>query len=129
MTDDSQVDGNLKGMDVLDFEGWNNADWHGVFAHHHTEDVLVDFKGMDPTRGIQEHIDAMEAFVESAGGTPPQITSHPIGSVRASGPVSLASSRTVTAWSLWPSGATARSPRSTSGPDVPLALSLHGVAT
>ncbi|WP_445255942.1 hypothetical protein [Nocardioides aurantiacus] len=79
MTDDSQVDGNLKGMDVLDFEGWNNVDWHGVFAHHHTEDVLVDFKGMDPTRGIQEHIDAMEAFVESAGGTPPQITSHQIG--------------------------------------------------
>lgn len=36
---------------------------------------------MDPTRGIQEHIDAMEAFVESARGTPPQITSHRSGSV------------------------------------------------
>jgi hypothetical protein len=78
MSDDQQVGSNLKGMDVLDFEGWNNADWHGVFAHHHTEDVLVDWKGQEPTHGIQEHIDAMKAYVDSAGGTPPQITSHPI---------------------------------------------------
>ena len=42
MSNDEQVAGNLKGMDDLDFEGWNNADWHGVFAHHHTDDVLVD---------------------------------------------------------------------------------------
>ena len=57
MTDDQQVAGNLKGMDDLDFEGWNNADWHGVFAHHHTDDVVVDWKGQEPTRGVQEHID------------------------------------------------------------------------
>src|SRR3954447_23106108 len=31
-----------------------------------------------PTHGIQEHIDAMKAYVDSAGGTPPRITSHPI---------------------------------------------------
>jgi|SRR6476661_2310103 len=75
---DDQVNNNLKGMDDLDFDGWNNADWNGVFAHHHTDDVLVDWKGQPPTHGIQEHIDAMKAYVDSAGGTPPQITSHPI---------------------------------------------------
>ena len=75
---EDQVTANLKGMDDLDFIGWNNADWNGVFAHHHTDDVLVDWKGQAPTHGIEEHIDAMKAYVESAGGTPPQITSHPI---------------------------------------------------
>ena len=52
--------------------------WHGVFADHHTDDVLVDWKGQAPTHGIDQHIEAMKAYVESAGGTPPQITSHPI---------------------------------------------------
>jgi hypothetical protein len=75
---DQQVKRNLKGLDDLDFDGWNNADWDGVFAHHHTDDVLVDWKGQDPTRGVAEHISAMKAYVQSAGGTPPQITSHPI---------------------------------------------------
>ena len=75
---DDQVARNLAGMDDLDFTGWNNADWNGVFARHHTGDVLVDWKGQPQTRGIQEHIDAMIAYVDSAGGTPPQITSHPI---------------------------------------------------
>jgi hypothetical protein len=73
-----QVAANLKGMDDLDFTGWNNADWHGVFAHHHADDVYVDWKGQEPTRGIQEHIDAMKSYVDSAGGTPPQIVAHPI---------------------------------------------------
>ena len=73
-----QVSANLQGMDDFDFTAWNNADWHGVFAHHHTDDVLVDWKGQPATHGIDEHIDAMKAYVESAGGTPPQITSHPI---------------------------------------------------
>jgi hypothetical protein len=41
--------------------------------------VLVDVHGQQPTHGIEEHIDAMKALVEKAGGTPPQITSHPIG--------------------------------------------------
>lgn len=72
------VESNLQGMDDLDFTGWNNADWHGVFADHHTEDVYVGWKGQDPTRGIEEHIEAMKAYVESAGGAPPRITSHPI---------------------------------------------------
>jgi ketosteroid isomerase-like protein len=76
---DDNVSRNLTGMDDLDFEGWNNADWHGVFARHHTDDVLVDVKGQPVTHGIQEHIDAMEAFVRSTtGDTPVQITSHPI---------------------------------------------------
>jgi len=78
MSDDT-VQQNLQGMDDLDFTGWNNADWHGVFADHHTDDVLVDWKGQPPTQGVQEHIDAMVAYVEAAGGgTPPQILSHPI---------------------------------------------------
>ena len=42
---DEQVNKNIKGMDDLDFIGWNNADWRGVFADHHTDDVLVDWKG------------------------------------------------------------------------------------
>ena len=42
---DDQVRANLQGMDDLDFTGWNNADWNGVFAHHHTDDVFADWKG------------------------------------------------------------------------------------
>jgi hypothetical protein len=42
--EEDRVEGNLKGMDDLDFIGWNNADWNGVFAHHHTDDVLVDWR-------------------------------------------------------------------------------------
>lgn len=76
---DEKATKNLKGMDDLDFTGWNNADWNGVFARHHTDDVYVDWKGQKPTRGRQEHIDAMKAYVKSAGGTPPRIVSHPIG--------------------------------------------------
>jgi hypothetical protein len=76
MTED-QVNANLKAMDDLDFEGWNNADWQGVFAQQHADDVYVYFKG-DETRGINEHIDAMKAFVESVGGTQPKVVSHPI---------------------------------------------------
>jgi len=75
---EDQVNKNLKGMDDLDFIGWNKADWHGVFAHQHTDDVHVEMKGHEPTEGIDQHIDAMKAFVESAGGTPPQVASHPI---------------------------------------------------
>ena len=115
---DDQVRANLQGMDDLDFTGWNNADWNGVFAHHHTDDVLVDWKGQPVTHGIDEHIAAMKAYVESAGGTPPQITSHPIkfgsgewtcvvGEFEGSGRMV-----TVARWM-------AQSPRSTSGPEVP----------
>src|SRR6185312_10621511 len=75
---EEQVGRNTKGMDDLDFDGWNKADWNGVFADHHTSDVLVDWKGQEPTRGVQAHIDAMKAYVDAVGGTPPQITSHPI---------------------------------------------------
>jgi len=76
---DDQVKSNLKGMDDLDFDGWNNGDWNGVFADHHTRDVMVDWKGQPATHGIDEHIEAMKAYVQSVGGgKPPQITSHPI---------------------------------------------------
>jgi len=79
MTNDDAVGRNLQGMDELDFVGWNNADWTGVFAHYHTDDVLVDWQGQPQTHGIEEHVEAMKSYVEtSGGGTPPQITSHPI---------------------------------------------------
>jgi len=76
---DDQVSTNLKAMDDLDFVGWNNADWNGVFSKYHTNDVYVDWKGQEPTHGLQEHIDAMKAYVDSVGGTPPTISSHPSG--------------------------------------------------
>ena len=75
---DDEVTRNLQGMDELDFKGWNRADWQGVFAHYHTDDVLVEVNGQPPTRGLQEHIEAMKALVESTGGTPIQVASHPI---------------------------------------------------
>ena len=84
MPSDDQVGRNLQGMDDLDFVGWNNADWTGVFAHHHTDDVLVDWKGQPQTHGINEHIDAMKAYVEqNGGGTPPR--SWPASDFRRSG--------------------------------------------
>ena len=77
MADDT-VTRNLKSMDELDFTGWNGADWDGVFARNHTDDVFVQVQGQAPTHGVREHIDAMKAFVESTGGTPIQVSSHPI---------------------------------------------------
>ena len=75
---DDDVDRNLKGMEELDFRGWNTADWEGVFAQQHTSDVLVEVHGQPRTNGIQAHIDAMKAFVATTGGTPIQVKSHPI---------------------------------------------------
>lgn len=72
-----EVARNIEGMDELDFKGWNNADWNGVFSHYHTDDVLVDVHGQPRTHGIQDHIAAMMAFVDTTGGTPIQIKSHP----------------------------------------------------
>ena len=77
MADDA-VTRNLQSMDELDFKGWNGADWEGAFARYHTEDVLVGVKGQPPTHGIREHIAAMKGFVESIGGAPIQVKSHPI---------------------------------------------------
>jgi hypothetical protein len=73
-----EVARNLRSMDELDFTGWNQADWQGVFARYHTDDVVVDVHGQPRTRGINEHIDAMKAIVETTGGTPAQLKSHPI---------------------------------------------------
>jgi ketosteroid isomerase-like protein len=75
---DDEVTRNLNSMDDLDFTAWNGADWHGLFARYHTDDVLVDVHGQPPTHGIEEHIDAMKAMVQATGGTPAQIRSHPI---------------------------------------------------
>ena len=75
---DEVVARNLQRMDELDFAGWNQADWEGVFTRYHTDDVLVDLHGQDSTHGIREHIEAMKAFVESTGGVPIQVKSHPI---------------------------------------------------
>ena len=62
-----EVTRNLQSMDELDFTGWNQADWQGVSARTHTDDVLVDVHGQPQTHGIKEHIDAMKAFVETTG--------------------------------------------------------------
>ena len=77
MTDD-QVARNLNSMEELDFEGFNAGDWHGVFARHHTDDVLVEVHGQAPTHGIREHIDAVQGLVESVGRATLQITDHRI---------------------------------------------------
>jgi hypothetical protein len=53
-------------------------DLHDLFARYHTDDVLVEVHGQPRTRGIKEHIDAMKAIVETTGGTPAQLKSHPI---------------------------------------------------
>ena len=50
---DDEVTRNLNSMDDLDFTAWNGADWHGLFAHYHTDDVLVDVHGQPPTHGIE----------------------------------------------------------------------------
>jgi len=76
---DETVQRNLQRMDELDFAGWNEADWEGVFTRNHTGDVLVDVHGQAVTHGIGEHIEAMKAFVASTGGVPLQVKSHPIG--------------------------------------------------
>jgi ketosteroid isomerase-like protein len=73
-----EVTRKLKSMDNLDFKGWNGADWHGLFAHYHTDDVLVVVNGQPLTKGTKEHIGAMKAFVEATGGTPTKVESHPI---------------------------------------------------
>jgi hypothetical protein len=75
---DETVETNLQSMDDLDFKGWNGADWEGVFARCHTDDVLVDVHGQPPTHGVREHIEAVKAFVNSTGGAPVQVKSHPI---------------------------------------------------
>ena len=75
---DDQVEHNLTRMDELDFAGWDRADWHGVFADRHTDDVHVEWQGVGSTDGGEAHIAAMQAYVEQAGGTVPQITAHPI---------------------------------------------------
>ena len=50
---DDEVPRNLSSMDDLDFRAWNGADWHGLFARYHTDDVFVDVHGQPPTHGIE----------------------------------------------------------------------------
>ena len=75
---DDEVTSNLKRMDELDFKAWNRADWDGLFARLHSDDVRVEVHGQPTTQGIRDHIEAMKAFVQASGGTPQQVTSHPI---------------------------------------------------
>ena len=49
-----------------------------VFAHYHADDVLVAIHGQPQTHGVQQHIDGVRAFVETTGGTPIKVTSHPV---------------------------------------------------
>ena len=44
-------------------------------GHHMLRTAMVPGQ---PVEEVQEHIDAMRAFVETTGGTPIQITSHPV---------------------------------------------------
>lgn len=44
MPNDDAVERKLQGMVDLAFTGWNGADWTGVFADHHADDVLVDWQ-------------------------------------------------------------------------------------
>ena len=83
---DETVERNLQRMDELDFAGWNEADWEGVFTRDHTDDVLVDVHGQASTRGIREHIEAMKAFVESTGGAPARSSPIRSGSAPETGP-------------------------------------------
>ena len=48
MPNDDAVDRNLLGMDELDFVGWNNADWTGVFAHY--TPTMYSWTGKDRPR-------------------------------------------------------------------------------
>ena len=95
---DDEVTRNLECMDELDFTGWNGADWNGVFAHYHTNDVLVDVHGQPQTHGIQEHIEAMKAFVETTGGRPSRSNLIRSGSDRENGRAWSASSRVAAGW-------------------------------
>ena len=97
MADDT-VTHNLENMDELDFTGWNRADWEGVFARHHTDDVLVEVHGQPPTHGLSEHIQAMRAFVESTVARPSRSSLIPSASDQDSGPAWSANSRTVAGW-------------------------------
>jgi hypothetical protein len=75
---EDEVARNLKSMDELDFTAWNGADWHGLFAHYYSKDVLVDVHGQPVTHGIEEYIDTAKTRIQASGGTPAHITSRPI---------------------------------------------------
>ena len=95
---DDEVTRNLQGMEELDFKGWNRADWQGVFAHLHTDDVVVEVNGQPPTRGLQEHIAAMKALVESTGARRSRSPPTRSGSAPESGPVWSGSSKAAAGW-------------------------------
>jgi hypothetical protein len=89
---------NLKGMDDLDFTGWNNADWHGVFAHHHTDDVYVDWKVKNRLAGSSSTSRRWRRMSSQLGvrhpGSPPTRS----GSETGSGRVWSESSRVEAVW-------------------------------
>lgn len=65
---EDEVTRNLNSMDDLDFTAWNGADWHGLFARYHTDDVLVDVHGQPSTHGIADAVVCIETIMFA--GTP-----------------------------------------------------------
>ena len=95
---DDEVTRNLNSMDDLDFTAWNGADWHGLFARYHTDDVFVDVHGQPPTHGIEEHIDAMKTMVQATVGRRPRSSPIRSGSDPATGHAWSENSRTAAGW-------------------------------
>ena len=95
---DQTVERNLQRMDELDFAGWNEADWEGLFTRYHTDDVLVDVHGQASTRGIREHIETMRPSSRAPVARPSRSSPIRSGSAPESGPAWSASSRTVAGW-------------------------------
>ena len=60
---EDEVTRNLNSMDDLDFTAWNGADWHGLFARYHTDDVLVDVHGQPSTHGIADAVVWIETIM------------------------------------------------------------------
>ena len=95
---DDEVTRNLQGMDELDFKGWNGADWQGVFAHYHTDDVLVDWKGNTDSRHPGAH--RCHEGLRRIGGGHARLRSRPTrsGSDQATGRAWSGNSKTVAGW-------------------------------
>lgn len=78
---DDHVQNNLQVMDDLDFTGWKEADWQarGLRGPPHRRRPR-GLEGQPVTNGVEEHIDAMEAYVEAATGRqrPPRSSRPPI---------------------------------------------------
>ncbi len=97
MADDT-VTHNLEHMDELDFAGWNRADWDGVFARHHTDDVLVEVHGQPRRMAYLSTSRRCERSSRALVGRPSRSSLIPSASDQESGPAWSANSRTVAGW-------------------------------